>query len=122
MIRDDLLRAAIDALQRAYAPYSRHPVAAAGLLGGEILVGVNVENVVNRLSVCAEQSLVSVAMSSGLGAAFEEIVVVGPTGGCLAPCGACRQLLIEHCPSGTLVNGVPVYELLPSAPVIDLDE
>lgn len=121
----ELITAARGVLPRAYAPYSSHPVGAAARVvdahSVEHVVGVNMENVINRLSVCAEQSLVS-SLVSTLESPVEvlEVVVVGPDGELLAPCGACRQLLVEHCAPWCVVNGSPASALLSGAPDIDL--
>ena len=56
---DALAAAAVDAAQRAYAPYSKLHVGAAALTDtGEIVVGCNVENVSFGLTLCAECVLV----------------------------------------------------------------
>jgi thymidine phosphorylase len=55
-----LRAAAADAAMRAYAPYSRLRVGAAGLTGeGRIVTGCNVENASFGLTLCAECGLVS---------------------------------------------------------------
>ena len=55
-----LRAAAVDVAGRAYAPYSRLRVGAAGLTSdGRIVTGCNVENVSFGLTLCAECGLVS---------------------------------------------------------------
>ena len=64
-----LRRAALEAMGRAYAPYSQFPVGAAALVDdGRIVVGCNVENASYGLSLCAECGLVSSLHASGGGA------------------------------------------------------
>ncbi|MGC8838881.1 MAG: cytidine deaminase [Anaerolineae bacterium] len=92
---DRLVEAALDASQRAHAPYSRFPVGAA-LLGasGKVYTGCNVENVSFSLTVCAERTAVFKAVSEGE-REFRALVVYSRTG--VTPCGACRQVLREFC-------------------------
>ena len=52
--RDELIRAALDAQQRAFCPYSNFPVGAAlRTASGTIYQGVNVENASYGLTICA---------------------------------------------------------------------
>jgi cytidine deaminase len=90
-----LRREATAVMQRAYAPYSRFPVGAAGLIeDGRIVTGCNVENASYGLGICAEVSLVAQLVSSG-GGRLVAVSVVDGQGELLAPCGRCRQVLIE---------------------------
>ena len=80
----------------AYAPYSRFPVGAAGLVDdGRIVVGCNVENASYGLGLCAECGLVGALAASG-GGRLVAVAVVDGRGAVLMPCGRCRQLLYEH--------------------------
>ena len=64
-----LRRAAVEVAARAYAPYSRLHVGAAGLVDdGRIVIGCNVENASYGLTLCAECGLVSALPPSGGGA------------------------------------------------------
>src|SRR5689334_19893531 len=92
-----LIETAKQAAEKAYAPYSRFPVGAALLTSsGEIITGVNVENVSYGLTICAERSAVATAISQGH-LQFEAIAVWAPEklNGAVTPCGACRQVLAE---------------------------
>jgi cytidine deaminase len=92
-VRQELIRSALDARQRAYAPYSGYPVGAAILAkDGEVYVGVNVENAVLPVGICAERAAVFHAVSQGQ-RDFALIVVATANGG--SPCGACRQVMAE---------------------------
>jgi cytidine deaminase len=97
----DLVAAAQNARQRAYAPYSNFPVGAAlRTQSGRVFTGCNVENAAYPLTTCAERTAVSKAVSEGE-REFEAIAVVTATGA--SPCGACRQILREFGgPDGTL--------------------
>jgi cytidine deaminase len=89
----ELIRLAMQARERAYAPYSNFPVGAA-LLGqsGRVYTGCNVENASYPLVMCAERAAVFAAVAEGE-RHFEAIAVVSDTGA--MPCGACRQVLRE---------------------------
>jgi cytidine deaminase len=104
---------------RAYAPYSRLRVGAAGQTSdGRVVLGCNVENASYGLSLCAECGLVSALHASG-GGNLVAVSVVAGDGAPLVPCGRCRQLLLEAGGPGLLVDakGGPreLGSLLPSA-------
>jgi cytidine deaminase len=91
-----LRRAALEAMGRAYAPYSQFPVGAAALVDdGRIIVGCNVENASYGVGLCAECGLVSALHASG-GGRLVAFACVDFRGDVLMPCGRCRQLLWEH--------------------------
>jgi cytidine deaminase len=95
--RNELIRAALDAQQRAYCPFSNFPVGAAiRTASGRIYQGVNVENASFGLTICAERVAASSAVAAGE-REFTEIVVVSRGG--VSPCGACRQFLAEFNPN-----------------------
>lgn len=112
---DGLYAAARTMLARAYVPYSRFPVGAAGLVDdGRTVTGCNVENASYGLTLCAECGLVSALHASG-GGRLVAVACVRGDGSPVAPCGRCRQLLFEHGGSDLVVNGAPMAELLPGA-------
>ena len=91
--RQELIRQAVAARERAYAPYSNYKVGAA-LLGksGRVYTGCNVENAAYPLCTCAERTAVVKAVSEGE-REFAALAVVTENGG--SPCGSCRQTLRE---------------------------
>lgn len=90
-----LKTAAVEAMGRAYAPYSRFPVGASALTDdGRIISGCNVENASYGLTLCAECALVGQLQLSG-GGRLRAFYCVDRDGGVLMPCGRCRQLLYE---------------------------
>jgi len=115
-----LREAALEARDRAYAPYSRFPVGAAALTdGGRVVVGCNVENASYGVGLCAECGLVS-ALHAGGGGRLVAFTCVGPDGELLMPCGRCRQLLWEFGGAQLLVETaacgvVPMSQVLPDA-------
>jgi cytidine deaminase len=87
----DLLAAADDAAQSAYAPYSKFLVGAvARARDGRLFTGVNVENAAYPLGICAERCCIGAAATAGLKPGdLEEIAITA------SPCGGCRQWLHE---------------------------
>jgi cytidine deaminase len=119
-----LQAAATEAAARAYAPYSRLRVGAAGLTGdGRVVTGCNVENASYGLGLCAECGLVSALHATGSAdkgvPVLVAVAVVAGDGEPLVPCGRCRQLLLEaggpELLVGTDTGPVTLKELLPSA-------
>jgi cytidine deaminase len=101
--------------QRAYAPYSRFRVGAAGLVDdGRVVTGCNVENASYGLTLCAECGLVS-ALHAGGGGRLVAVAVCDPDGRDLSCCGRCRQLLFEAGGLELAVNEVTIAEWLPGA-------
>jgi cytidine deaminase len=101
---NELLKAALEARDNAYAPYSRFAVGAALLTAsGAIFTGANVENVSLGLTICAERAAVSAAIASGE-KDFVAIGVVSDSEEPAVPCGACRQVLAEFNPTMTIIT------------------
>ena len=93
----NLVEKAYTAKQYAYAPYSGFHVGAALLCGdGTIFTGCNIENAAYSPANCAERTAVFKAVSEGY-RSFLAIAVAGSSGEYLAPCGVCRQVLMEFC-------------------------
>lgn len=119
----EMIALAVEARQRAYAPYSGFLVGAAlRTKSGKIYLGVNVENASFPVSICAERSALVAAVSQG-DREFDEVVVVTDAAEPAAPCGLCRQMLAEFgLDLGVTVVGragpafrLPLRELLPHA-------
>jgi len=114
-----LKSAAIEAMKRAYAPYSDFPVGAAALVDdGRIVSGCNVENASYGVGLCAECSLVSNLAMTG-GGKLVAFTCVDGNQEVLMPCGRCRQLLYEHSAPGMVLETVSgmktIDQVLPDA-------
>ena len=114
-----LKSAAIEAMNRAYAPYSDFPVGAAALVDdGRIVSGCNVENASYGVGLCAECSLVSNLAMTG-GGKLVAFTCVDGNEDVLMPCGRCRQLLYEHSAPGMVLETVSgmktIDQVLPDA-------
>lgn len=85
------------AREQAYAPYSGFKVGAAlQCSDGRIFHGCNVENASYGLCNCAERTAFFSAIASGYRPGdFTALAVIGQTEGPIAPCGACRQVVLE---------------------------
>ena len=123
----ELVNAAIAAMDRAYAPYSKFHVGAAILdENGQIHSGANVENAAYPIGHCAEASAIAAMIMAGQ-RKIVKIAVAGGNGqdGMLCtPCGGCRQKIAEFALPDTPVvmatlggatATVAVRDLLPGA-------
>ena len=98
---EKLIDTAIEQLKFSYTPYSNFKVGAALLTkSGKIYTGCNIENVSYTPTNCAERTAFFKAVSEGV-RDFQAICIVGGKDGKLtgytAPCGVCRQVMMEFC-------------------------
>ncbi|MGM0174805.1 cytidine deaminase [Enterococcus devriesei] len=97
MSKQDWIDIAVDALDKAYVPYSHFPVGACLVTKeGKTYQGLNIENASYGLSNCAERTAFFKAVSEGE-RAFSHLVIAGHTPEPISPCGACRQVMAEFC-------------------------
>ncbi|WP_054956657.1 cytidine deaminase [Paenibacillus dakarensis] len=126
MKAESLIQEAIKARSRAYIPYSHFGVGAALLDEfGEVHYGCNVENAAYGPTNCAERTALFRAIADGhKPGSFQAIAVVADTEEPCAPCGVCRQVLVELCkPDMKVILGnmkgnireTTVKDLLPGA-------
>lgn len=102
---EEMIDLAIEQLNYSYTPYSGFKVGAALLTKeGKIYKGCNIENAAYTPTNCAERTAFFKAVSEGE-RAFQAICVVGGKDGILteyaAPCGVCRQVMMEFCDPNT---------------------
>lgn len=100
-LAEQMIDLAIEQLSYSYTPYSGFKVGAA-LLGksGKLYTGCNIENAAYTPTNCAERTAFFKAVSEGE-REFQAIAIVGEKDGVLteyaAPCGVCRQVMMEFC-------------------------
>ena len=98
----ELVVAAREAAQKAYAPYSKFRVGAAVRLEtGLIISGANVENAAFPSGICAERNALTFSASNYPSVKPEAIAVAaytedGLTKDPVPPCGNCRQVIVEE--------------------------
>ena len=98
----DLCRAAVEALNGSYAPYSHfHVGAAVRLSDGTVVKGANQENAAYPSGLCAERTAMFAAGANYPDKDIESIAVVARQDGRIcsdpaAPCGACRQVMAQY--------------------------
>lgn len=103
MTKQELCRLAIEAKGHSYAPYSGFCVGASLLtVSGKVYTGCNIESASYTPTICAERTAIFKAVSEGE-REFSMLAIVGGKGAEIAsatpPCGVCRQVLAEFCPS-----------------------
>lgn len=95
MTDNELLVLADNAMNNAYAPYSKFKVGAALLCSdGTVFTGCNIENGSFGATNCAERTAIFKAVSEGY-RNFIAIAIVSSGGGETYPCGICRQVMGE---------------------------
>jgi cytidine deaminase len=92
-----LIQAARKVRNHAYAPHSGFRVGAALLAkDGHVFIGCNVENASYSLCNCAERTALFSAIAEGYQPGdFTHLAVIADTHDPVAPCGACRQVMME---------------------------
>lgn len=118
-LAEEMIELAIGQLQYSYTPYSGFKVGAALLTkDGKFYTGCNIENAAFTPTNCAERTAFFKAVSEDE-REFRAICIVGGKDGVLteyaAPCGVCRQVMMEFCDPETfqiiLATGKEQYEI-----------
>ena len=97
----ELLRLAHEATLHSYAPYSKfHVGAAVRLANGEVVTGCNIENAAYPSGLCAERVTLFAAQAQYPGVAVVALAITARSESKaieepVAPCGACRQVMVE---------------------------
>lgn len=125
---EEMIDLAIKQLEYSYVPYSHFHVGAALLAkNGTLYTGCNIENASFTPTNCAERTAFFKAVSEGV-KEFEAICIVGGKDGVLtgyaAPCGVCRQVMMEFCDPETfqiiLATSKEQYEIFPLKTLLPL--
>ena len=104
MKAEQLMAEARQAREQAYVPYSCFAVGAALLTeDGKVFHGCNIENASYSPTNCAERTAFFKAVSEGY-REFAALAVIADTESGVAPCGVCRQVMVEFC-----AGDMPVY-------------
>lgn len=124
MTERELVQRALEAKERAYAPYSGFRVGAALMTDtGNVYTGANIENISFGATNCAERTAVFKAVSEGE-RGIKLIAIASDKEDFIFPCGICRQVLAEFAKDRMKVlcsnkNGeykvYSIEELLPNA-------
>lgn len=97
----ELVSVAKEATDNSYSPYSHFRVGAAiRLADGSIIKGANQENAAFSITICAERSAIYAAQAQHPELAITAIAIcarneAGFTDEPCAPCGMCRQAMVE---------------------------
>lgn len=97
-----LLNAAYEAVETAFAPYSKFKVgAAARLSNGQIVIGSNQESASYPVGICAERTLLNSIGSQHPNETITAMAISYMPNGVasdhpLSPCGMCRQSLLDY--------------------------
>jgi len=98
----ELIKKAEEALDHAYAPYSKfHVGSAVRLSNGEICQGSNQENAAYPMCMCGERVAMYHAIARFPKETFTTLAIIcknqqKPIDSIGAPCGACRQVICEY--------------------------
>lgn len=120
-----LMDVAIEARDKAYAPYSDFYVGAAILLdNGEVVSGSNQENAAYPSGLCAERTAIYYAGAKYPNAQMLAMAITAtakdkPTTTPIPPCGACRQAIAEY--EIKQKKAIPLYFMGKSGEVMKSD-
>ena len=109
----ELIKLAIENKKNSYSPYSNFRVSSVVLTKkGNIYKGVNIENAAYSVTLCAERSALSSAISAG-DREIDTIVITGDST-MTYPCGVCRQFMAEFLDSESkivIANSIENYKI-----------
>ncbi len=69
---------------------------------GKVFTGIQLKTSIAGAEICAEAVAIAAAAEEGV-TGVESIVTVNRIGEVIAPCGACRELLIDYCPDAEVI-------------------
>jgi len=117
-----LAHKAVEAKKNALPPYSNFHVGAALLTTDDkVYLGCNIENSTYGLTMCAERTAIFKAISEGK-RKFNAIAIAGDSDDFITPCGACRQIIYEHCGEIDIIctNGKEEYKVYKTSELLPL--
>ncbi len=110
----ELLEAAEAVLRKHYRPFWHMVAAALRSRDGRVFTGIHLGATVGRLSVCAEAVALGRAVLEGDGSVAAVVAMRHPkpdeqdrTLAVVAPCGACREMLIDYAPDALVILPAP---------------
>ena len=110
---EKLIELAIENKKNSYSPYSKFRVSSVVLTKkGNIYKGVNIENAAYSVTICAERSALSSAISAGE-KEIDTIIITGDSD-MTYPCGVCRQFMAEFLDTDSkivIANSVEDYKI-----------
>ena len=110
---EDLINIAIENKKNSYSHYSNFRVSSVVLTKkGNIYKGVNIDNAAYSVTLCAERSALSSAISAG-DREIDTIVITGDST-MTYPCGVCRQFMAEFLDSDSkivIANSINNYKI-----------
>ena len=110
---EELIELAIENKKNSYSPYSKFRVSSLVLTKkGNIYKGVNIENAAYSVTICAERSALSSAISAGE-KEIDTIIITGESD-MTYPCGVCRQFMAEFLDTDSkivIANSVEDYKI-----------
>lgn len=110
---EELIELAIENKKNSYSPYSKFRVSSILLTKkGNIYKGVNIENAAYSVTICAERSALSSAISAGE-KEIDTIIITGDSK-MTYPCGVCRQFMAEFLDNDSkivIANSVEDYKI-----------
>lgn len=117
---NEMITKAHNALDNAYAPYSKFKVACCiQTTNGSLYTGVNVENGSYGLTLCAEAAAISNMVSAGE-QHISHMVILASSNAICPPCGACRQRIHEFSDENTMIHMCDHENVLVSSSINEL--
>lgn len=111
---------AVEAKNNSYPPYSNFHVGASLLTDNDnIYLGCNIENSTLGLTICAERTAIFKAISEGE-RKFKAIAIASDSPDYITPCGACRQIIFDHCGEIDIIctNGKADYKIFKTSELL----
>jgi cytidine deaminase len=104
----ELVQAAAHTLEHGFVLGRHHVAAAIRTSSGRIVTALHLEASTGRIAVCAEAIALGRAIAEGEPSISEVVAVHYPDKSqreprVLSPCGMCRELVADYCPSANVI-------------------